>query len=167
MSEALKQRVKLALERHFEKASKPKSVRAKKNSKPEAETERELLAYMRGLGWSVDKVEAKAVFSHKAGRYLRGQAAPGFSDLVGNMNDGRAVFVEVKAKGRRYTLREEQRAFLTEKIASNAFACVVDSVALLEEIISGFRHAPSPKAYLLNMLPIKSAPLKNDDVFGF
>lgn len=166
MSEALKQRVKAALDRHFERTQKPKAPRLKKNAKPEAVVETQLLAYMRGLGWSMDKVEAKAVFSKKANRYLRGPAAPGFSDLVGNMPDGRAVFVEVKAPGRRSSLREEQRVFLSEKIGTNAFAVVVDSVARLEELLAGFKRSSSPKAYLLNALPIKQAPSK-DDEFGF
>ncbi len=100
----------------------------KRNKKPEKIFVAYLLAKMRMLGYDVDEVESKAVYSLRARRYIRGQLPKGFSDIVGNNVRGLATFIEAKAEGRKSTLRAEQRNFLTRKIKSGCIAMVVDSI---------------------------------------
>lgn len=82
-------------------------------------------------GFSCDVIESKAVFSQKAGRYLRGQTVKGMSDVVGCDPVGRGCFVELKARGKRTNVSLDQIVFLSKKITNHAFAVVVDSADCL------------------------------------
>jgi len=162
-----KKRIQAALH-EFERRQAPRPKRLVKNNKPEADLVQQLLAHLRANGWSVHCVEAKATFSASAGRYLHGQTVPGFPDICGNMPDGHSCWIEVKAKGRRSTLIDDQREFLLDKIATNAFAVVVDSIELLENFTIEWKKSAAKKAYLLRALPPKrdkdmdSGPLFNE-----
>ena len=105
------------------------------------------------LGFSCDVVESKAVYSAQAGRYLNSQAVAGFPDIVGCDALGRALFIEVKASGKRSTLKEHQRRFLIEKIDKNAFAVCVDGPDLLLKFYREWHQVEAKKAYLLKVLP--------------
>jgi hypothetical protein len=119
----------------FADANQPKEKKPKrKNSKPEKIVEGNIMAWLRFNGFDCNVVEAKAVYNPKIKRYLKSQAIPGMSDVIGNDKDGIAVYIELKAKGRLSTLAEHQKAFLLRKISTNCFACCVDSVDLIKEI---------------------------------
>ncbi len=120
-----------ALDRYYRKqagmVTKPKRA---PNKSPEADLEKLLRLQFVALGFSMNKIEAKAVYNHDAGRYVSGQAEAGVADYFGCCPDGMGCFVEVKAPGRRSTLKAHQRLFLVEKISKGCFAVCVDSVEL-------------------------------------
>lgn len=147
-----------ALNKYYEnqmpKVKKPR----RKNAKPEAELELHIVALFKELKFSMSKVESKAVYSVSAGTYLRGQTAAGMSDYVGCDPSGMGAFVEIKAPGKRATLKPHQRAFLEEKIGKGAFACCVDSTDLLYQTWTEWMHRRSmdhllARTYLLRALP--------------
>jgi hypothetical protein len=127
-----------ALESYYRRDAKavgPKTRRSRRNEKPEFEFKKTLRKHIENLGFCVETVESKAVYSKAAGRYLEGQANAGFSDTCGvTPYFGVAFFCELKAPGRRSTLKVHQRDFLLEKIEMGAFACCVDSTALFDEL---------------------------------
>lgn len=124
----------------------------KQNKSPEKLLEKQVLLWCRSKGWKVHVVEAKAVYSLAAGRYLNSQIAPGFSDIIGVMDNGIFVAIELKAFGRRSTLRNNQRAFLEDCINHFGFGVCVDRVELLQEYYDTWSKSPS-KEYLISVLP--------------
>lgn len=113
----------------------PKKKRSKPNSKPEKQiTEPAIMGWCASQGWDVSVVESKAVYSKATGRYTNQQAESGMSDLVGNTNSGLAVFIELKAPGRRNSIRDGQHDFLMRKIQSGCFAVCTDSVDHISKI---------------------------------
>ena len=106
----------------------------KKNKQPEREVQKEVLAWCSATGFDVSVVESKAVYSRSAGRYLRGQATAGFSDLAGVTPDGTGCFIELKAPNKLSTFRHAQYDYLCSKIRKGAFGCCVDSVCLLADL---------------------------------
>lgn len=129
-----------------------------KNKRPEKSTEKQCMDWFHEHGFSMHVVEAKAVYSQSAGRYLSGQVAAGFSDAAGCAPDGIGCFVEFKAKGRLSTLRPQQREFLKAKILRGCFSCVVDSCEKLSELYSRWkkekRRGPEYGiSYLMGELP--------------
>lgn len=101
----------------------------------------ELLAMCQEIGIDADVIDSKAVFSQNLGRYTQSKAAPvGFPDIVGNSSDGRAVFIEAKAKGKLHTLRPEQKKFLLRKLDAGCFAVCVDSADSLFGLFVRFRQ---------------------------
>lgn len=137
------------------------------NKKPEKSTEIACMEWFLEYGFSMHVVEAKAVWSKAAGRYLNGQVAPGFSDSAGCTPDGIGCFVEFKAKDRISTLRPAQREFLKEKIIKGCFACVVDGIERLKENYAQWRKAKRQSdedaiSYLLSVMP-KDKSGRDDD----
>jgi len=123
---------------------------------PEKIVEKLVLDVCKELNFDVDVIESKATYSKAAQRYLKSRSAPeGISDLVGNNENGLAVYVELKAKGRTNTLRPNQKAFLIRKIEKGCFACVVDSPELLTSIYLKFLSLPIQDRpnYLKSILP--------------
>jgi hypothetical protein len=148
-----------ALMKYSKKTSGVKKKKSK-NSRPEKQVEKEVLALSKILGFDLSVIESKAVYSRAAGVYLSGQAEQGFSDLVGNDKNGHALFIELKAKGKLSTVSASQIYFLTRKIKTNAFAVVVDSSDLLARLYTQWvmiKKECSLKAqeYLLNELARK------------
>jgi hypothetical protein len=80
-----------------------------------------------------------------------------------------AVFIELKAKGRRSALRENQREFLIEKINTGCFAVVVDSLELLENqwerfcLLKKRRQYQMAKDFLFTALPKKKDSLDDSE----
>lgn len=140
----------------------------KKNKNPEEKfIKDELLPFLRGLGFSIQVMEAKATFNPKAGRYISQSLKPGTSDIVGMTPNAIAAFIEAKAPGKRSNIRPNQHAFLTEKIKLGAFAVCTDSVKHLQEIYETWDLIEDKRGkinYLLKDLP----ELKNlDDYLDF
>lgn len=147
-----KSAVTRALEGFLERDQRPVKP-SKKNSKPEFElTYKPVKRWLYENGFSCDKVESKAVRGADGGFY-RGMAVAGMSDLVGCDPHGYAVFIELKAPGRRASLKGHQRDFLIEKIKRGAFACCTDSVEHLSETYSHWQKTKS-KEFLMANLPL-------------
>ena len=128
----------------------------RKNKKPEKVLEKQVIAWAPLKHWDLTVVEAKSVFNPRLGMYLRSQVEPGYSDISGNDNEGMAVYIELKSKGKRSTLSDTPRTFLTRKIFTNAFAVCVDSLDMLEEnykLWRKFTTFDQKKVYLLSILP--------------
>lgn len=147
-----KLRTQKAIERYIQKQTPSKKPR-RKNGSPEKLVEKEVLAWCKQQGWSCDVVESKAVYSVRAQSFLRGQARPGFADIVGSTDEGLSVHLELKAPGRVSTVRMSQFEYLSEKIEKNCFAAVVDSAKRLESIYLEFRQSNNRKHLLRSYLP--------------
>lgn len=106
----------------------------KRNKKPEEDAKADILRWCRIQNWFMTVVEARAQFSTTTGTYKSTQTKAGTSDLIGCTNTGTAAFIEVKALGKRATLKPHQRDFLVQAIARGAFACVSDSAAHLSQL---------------------------------
>jgi len=125
----------------------------------------DLLPFLRQINASYSLIEAKAVWSRRAGRYTRGMAPKGFPDIMGNFLGGWALYIEAKAPGKLNTIRAEQYLFLEDKILSGAFAVCVDNVALLQSYLDEWQRLmksnqrENAKAYLLTCLPKKPKEL--------
>lgn len=149
-----------ALLKYHARQIKSNNSRAKKkrNKKPEKEAVKEMLSWLRGYGFSVNEIEAKAVYNPKAGRYVSGQVSAGYPDISGNDKHGCAVYVEAKAKGKRSTVSELQVEFLKEKIKTNCFAVVSDSADFLATAYKfwvGIDDYSNKRKYLMSLLPKK------------
>lgn len=125
----LKKRVEQAVARYLKKNDPNLQIPKRTNEHPERDLQREIIKWLNSeeMGWSVDNIESRAQFSPSQGRYIIAHQTPGLPDLMGNDQDGRAVFIELKAPGRRNTLRANQRQFLIRKIKTNCFAICADS----------------------------------------
>jgi hypothetical protein len=154
---------------------KPKESRAH-YGKPEKEVEKACLDWMRSRGWSVQIFEAKATWSPEAGRFIQQSMRAGTCDCLGNTDEGIGCAVEFKAPGALSTFNSEkrhlQREFIIQKIKTNCFACVVDSVERLELIYTEWLKIKSEdreksREYLISMLPQKSLKtrLKDERLF--
>jgi hypothetical protein len=141
----------------------PKEKRSRsQNKKPEEEVEKQVLQWAKMQRIYLHIVESKAVFSQGAGSYLRGQTEPGFPDLVGNDSNGRVLYVELKAFGRRANLSELQYEFLKNKISQGCFAVCVDSSEILNDFYYSWSNSKNPQAYLLSVLPVPSCVSKRE-----
>lgn len=161
----LKSRIKKATEGYIKKTTTIKQKRH--NKSPEKDLQQDVVKWLRSIGWDVSVVESKSTFSLKQGRYIGQAAAPGFCDIVGNDPEGRAVFIEMKAPGRRNTLRDNQREFLIRKINSGCYAVVADSQLYIHQTYHQWLHTNDKPKYLLSLLPdekpIDSSPLFEDE----
>jgi hypothetical protein len=153
MSDEFKKRVEAAMLRHHDKLI-PKAKRERKtNDNPEARVSLAIKNHLTALGWSVDIVESKAVFSAATQSYAFGKTRPGFSDICGNTDSGHSVYIEVKSKGKRSTLRPAQLDFLSEKIRTNAFAIVADSIEYVDLTYKTWLSSDDRVSLLTNELP--------------
>lgn len=154
------------LQKNYDQAQKAK----RKNEKPEKEVERAVMLWLNTNGFDCNVVESKAVYNPKIQRFLHSQAAPGMSDIVGNTDAGRAVFIELKAPGRRVAsaVSDVQRFFLMRKIQSHCFALVVDSVEYLERTYNQWLALPLDQRvdFLFKELPQPKDPPKSSKVGG-
>ena len=160
-----KKSIQQAIEKYISKNT-PKVGPKRKNDKPEKEVERLVLEWMRGIGWSIEVIESKSTYSKAAGRWIGQSVKQGFSDIVGTTSSGVAVYVELKAPGKRHTLRANQRTFLLEKIDSRAFVCVTDSVKFISDVYATWAglDIESRVRFLREMMPVERKR-KNDDSF--
>lgn len=136
-----------------------------KYKKPEKQVEADCLEWASKNDAFLHIVEAKAVFSQAAGRYVSGQVESGFPDLVGNNNHGQVLWIELKAKDRRSTLSPKQYEFLKAKIEQGCFAVVVDSSARLHEFYYSWKSSKNPSQYLISLLPYPTALKKEAERF--
>lgn len=107
---------------------KPEHKTLKKNKKPEEETVKECMKWMKTHGFFVHLAESKSVYSPAAKTYVQSKTVTGHSDSVGSTPEGFASFVEFKAKGKKASFSFKQYQFLKRAIHLGCFACVTDSV---------------------------------------
>lgn len=174
-----KARVKTAIDNYIIKQDKKTSGPKRRNEKPEKLVEHACLEWMRNKGWSVQIIESKSTFDPKRQRYISQTTKAGTCDCFGVTDDGYAVFVEFKAQGKRNTFALDknfrQAEYLTSKIRTGAFACVVDSPQLLEETYTNWVNLKSLEGlkpaieFLLNQLPRqnKKNPTSDQGEMGF
>jgi len=160
-----KKRVQAAMDKFSKKQLKTK--RKKKNENREGPVVLEIKNTLAKVGFDLNGVEAKAVWNPREGRYMSTQAAPGFPDLCGSGPDGESVWIEVKAKGKRHTIRHAQFEFLLNKIKRNCFAICSDNA---EYAIAAFNKWKAlnnldRQNFLISELPkaIKFLECANDD----
>lgn len=160
--EEFKKRIDAAVKKNSRKyIKKARTTKRTKNQKPEKQVEKYCLVWLRKNGFDVDIIEAGGGFN----AYGAVTVKSGYVDCSGNDRHGYAVYIEFKAPKRLSTLRENQRDFLERKINSGAFACVVDSACLLEDIYAEWFNTdlPEKKNYLLSKLPRRKT--RTDDFF--
>lgn len=163
LSEKQKQNIKNAMA-SFNKKNDPNKV-TRKNNAPEKEAVKLILDWCKSQSWSVTVIEAKAVFNRAANRYMTSQVGTkGFCDIVGNDNEGRAVFIEAKALGKRATVKQHQIDFLKSKIESNCFACVTDSPENLKTQYVSWLQSLDKKSFLISQLPKKKSRDNENDL---
>lgn len=161
-----KKRVEAAIGKWSQKQldqNTPTKIRS--NDKPEARFLLELKNYLTAKGWDMTIIEAKANYSEASGRYTSGAVAAGYPDLSGNMPDGTAVYIEVKAPGKRSTIRPAQREFLLRKIKTNCFAICCDSIEYFERVYGEWYASDSVRYQdvLEKELPPLAARYRNDE----
>lgn len=149
--------------------AKPKELK-RHNAKPEKEVEKACLEWMRGMGWSVNIFEAKANWNGRA--WVQQAMRQGTVDCLGNTADGVSVAIEFKAPNCLSTFNSDrrylQRKFVVDKINTNSFACVVDSVERLKTIYEKWMEISAldknaARQYLISMLPVVSDRKKVSD----
>ena len=138
--------------------NKPK----RKNSDPEEQVAKACMDWFKSQGWSMQRVESK--YKLVNGRWVDAGIGAGTADSFGSTDLGHAAIVEFKAPGKRLTLwregNERQAEYLIDKIATHAFAVVVDSAEDLANWYSLWLRArdQSPglaKSFLFDLLPRK------------
>lgn len=154
MDESIKKRIEGAINNYVKKNDPNSSTEPKrKNEKPEKEVEKAILQWAKNKGWFINKVESKAIYSKAFGNFHYSETKSGTPDLLGCNSQGVFVAIEVKAPGKRSTLRENQRAYLLEVIARGGFAYCCDNVETLNQVFSEWLNVNNRKAYLLNLMP--------------
>lgn len=142
----------------------------RKNDKPEKQVQTDCLNWMRKNGWSVNIFEAKSTYDPSRGRYISQSMKAGTLDCGGSVPLGIACVIEFKAPGKLSSLRDNQRKTLIEKINSNNFAVVVDSVGRLEKLYIEWVarreiSLEAARAYLMSMLPAEKSGLDDGELF--
>jgi len=130
-------------------------------AKPENQVYQAVVIWSRINNFWLHRIESKATYSSRLKMYTYNTPAPkGFPDVCGLGPNGEPVFIELKAKGKRSTLRIEQYQFLKTAIERQAFAVCIDDIddlatqyqtytSLLKD--SGYKEAAK---YLLSRLPV-------------
>lgn len=139
----------------------------RKNAKPEKDVEKQILAWAKKRGLSLHVIEAKATYNPDKGRYISQSVSAGFLDIVGNYKH-LALYIELKAPGKKSTLRDKQERFICSKIDQGAFACVTDSDKDLAQIFEAWLKTKDPqrrKALLYEALP-KRKTKRNEEQGG-
>ena len=96
--------------------------------KPEKQVEHSIIRFLNIIGWDVHVYESKAAWSVRAGKFLKNRSlVEGHPDIAGCDKYGRAIYIELKAKGIK-VVRKKQYDFLKRKIELNCLAGVVRSV---------------------------------------
>jgi hypothetical protein len=155
--------VKNAMAKFYERQLVKESGPKRTNEKPERDTEREVVAWLRAQGLFHKIVESKAVLSSQYSGYRRGQADAGFPDLVGLTRKGFFLAVELKARGRRSNLSDQQREFLISVIDSKGFACVTDSADHLSALFFAWEAAPVETRSELLLADLPKQRVAKDD----
>lgn len=161
MSDDYKKRIQASIEKFHKRELNQSTVVKRKNNKPEAKIENEIYKHLNSIGWSIDFYESSTFGINP--EYQDYKVRPGHSDLAGNLPNGIACYIEVKNTGRRSTLSDNQRQFLIDKINTNCFAVVADSLSYVLNTFETWQNSQFKKAYLLKELPPERTKGKQED----
>lgn len=151
-----KDSTKAAIDRYYSKLLVEQSPKAKeKRLTPELDLQKEIHSWLLSSGFFAFRVESRAQFDQATGNTIYSQTTVGVSDEIAVHNTGLFCAVEIKAPGKRSTLRDSQRNFLHSVIASNGFAACVDSVEHLSSLWTSYNSLDLSlrKSLLLRDLP--------------
>lgn len=110
-------------DREYRKSRKP-------HVKREKAVESEVLNAAKDLGFDLSVVDSSSFLKTSV-------TEAGFSDLVGNWKST-ACFIELKAPGKRRTVKPHQKKFLQRKIDAGCFAVVCDGAENLTDLFRGW-----------------------------
>lgn len=169
MSDDFKARIIKAINKFETKHVLVNDTPKRRNEKPEKEVERQVLILAKSKNWFVKVIEAKGTYSEQAKRYMQGQVKKGTADIIGVDENGFHLEIELKAAGRRSTLKEHQRLNLIEVINRNGFGCVTDNHYHLNNLYCEWLllNPNQRRELLLNDLPKQSVKVNGnlfDDV---
>lgn len=126
--------------------------KSKKVIGPEKIVEKEILAACKEIGLDVSVVDSGMEFTKSGGQKMS-DTEVGFSDLVGNTENGIAVFIELKARGKIANVSPTQLRFLLRKAQAGCFACAVDRPEVLFSLYLAWK-AEGRKALERHLLAI-------------
>lgn len=132
MDEDLKKIQNSSLGKYLKKQGKKTKSTGRKSAKPEQKAVHEICLWLKTHGFSYDIVEASKFDRHLGRMVVDTKITPGHSDIVATDKYGFSCHIEVKAKGKRSTLKEHQKEFLKHKILNNGFAVCADSSEYLD-----------------------------------
>ena len=150
-----KDRVVKAME-NFHKRENAKFNKKKRlvpNKTPEEDVVKELVTFYTKNDFFIKRYESKAKLI--GGVWRASGLSVGTPDLGGVCPNGFAHWNEVKAKGKRSALREEQKQFLQEVIKRGGFGIVCDSLVYLETVYTKWLDLGRSERmhYLIDELP--------------
>jgi hypothetical protein len=156
-----KKRVQNAIDKYHKRQER---VPRRTNQKPEKHiTKPQVLLICKQLGFMIYEIEASTYNPITKIKSSYANVPAGWPDLCGIGPNGEALFIELKAPGRRSNLSEDQYYFLFTAINHNAFAVVVDSGESLKIQWSQWILDSKDKSILLQNLPKKHK--NNTDFF--
>lgn len=168
MSKPNVQRVKASLLNYLDREAKKRERELKpsrKNKAPEKDLVSEILKQCKKFGFDLYVTDSAAKWDNQAERYVANEFASGMSDLSGDRG-GIACYIEIKAPGKRVTLKENQRDFLIRKINRGCFAMCADSWRSIPEIFARWQIEGCSKYFLKNHLPPRRKSRKKNDEQG-
>ena len=142
MNDDFKDRIRAAIGKHEARNSefigKPK-VRKKRETPEDDITRPQVKFFCKQHNIMVFEIQSSTY--DRVNKYKsREQHAPiGFPDLCGIGPNGEAIFIELKAPGKRSNLSPAQYIFLLEAINHGAFACATDGIEHLSSLWSKWK----------------------------
>lgn len=106
----------------------------KRNSKPEAIVQNQILFELFRLGCFAWVIDSKARYSEQLKRYKKSEIPIGHPDIIGVDSKGRFIAVECKAPGKIENTTIFQRDFLKRLKDKGAFAIVADSPQTVRQL---------------------------------
>lgn len=118
-----------------------------------------IIDYLLASGHYAGYFESSAALGSKKSMRRRQYVPKGWPDISGYFRSGVAILIEVKAPNQlAFGLKLNQLLRLLDAIESGCFACVVDGVPLLRDMLEEWRDIESPidrRLFLLTHLPQK------------
>jgi len=139
------------------------NVPRRKNETPEKTVEKDVLVWLRKIGCFVNVYDSALQPDAYSGP-VRVAARSGTPDLLGCTNEGMFVAIELKAPGRRSTLKEHQREFLIRVIRNNGFACCTDSQSHLKELYNNWARLDIDARIKLLLIDLPVSRKSSQDV---
>lgn len=163
MSDDYKSRIIKAINKFETKHTLVNDKPKRHNEKPEKEVERDVLLWLRKIDCFINVYDSAAQ-PDSYNNFKRVHVKTGTPDLIGCTAEGVFIAIELKAPGRRSTLKEHQRYFLNRVIKNNGFAACIDSVDRLRDLYNAWIRLEDPemKENLL-LLDLPDLPKKDQD----
>lgn len=143
MDDDYKSRIFAAVENYSAKEIAPK----RKNDNPEERVVAEHLEWFKDNNYFIKRMESKA--KNINGVWRASGVGVGTPDLIGCSPDGLFIACEVKALGRRSTLRGLQREYLVEVIKRGGYGFCSDDTDYLTMLLKKLNNLPLAEIRLL------------------